>query len=198
MMMLSGLCLLGFFASMAGLSVLMVLKFNGPPKVKRPPPLMLDLAPPIASSGPWSDPPDSLQHPMLPTLLPNTGWLGVLISTPKSAGPTERITVVGLVRVPADQLASLGKLEVVFESRSTGERVSCTPTFIGPAIGGPPSKPVGFERATRAEREQAVTVGFFVTRAMLGPLPSAEYRVSAHVDFAHSNEQRLELSAQFG
>ncbi len=200
MMMTSALCLLLFFAGMAALSVLLVVNNRAPAPGGKPLSTpMLDLAPPAHSTGPWSDAPDSLAHACMPKVPATTGWLGVLISTPEKAGAYELITVVGVARVPADQAASLGKLTVTFESRSTGERTVVKPAFVGtlaaPVEG---AKPVALERVTRAERVDAAVVGFFVPRTMLSGLPAAEYRVSAQVDFAYANEQRLALAPQFG
>ena len=190
MMLTSALCLIGFFAAMFGLSLFLVLNFRDSPKGVRTSSTMLDLAPPAPSSAPWHEAPDSLAHPLWPTLLPNTGWLGVMVLTPPAASTA--LALVGLARVPSAQAPSLARLEVVFESRSTGERVVCKPTLVGlpPSASEAAAQRVAFERATRIEREQATVVGFFVPRAAL-QVPAAEYRVYAHVDLAHSNEQRL-------
>ncbi len=198
MMMTSALCLLLFFGGMVGISLLLVIYNREPAAGKRTGPVMLDLAPPILPSGPWNDAPDSLEHVCMPRVPPNTGWVGVMISTPAKAGAYELVTVVGVARVPVDQASSLSKLAVTFESRSTGERTVVKPTLLTPVTAPPESaKPVALERVTRAERVDAAVIGFFVPRSMLGALAPAEYRVSAQVDFAHSNEQRMALAAQF-
>jgi len=190
MMLTSALCLIGFFAAMFGVSLFLVLNFREGPKSIRASSTMLDLAPPAPTNAPWLELPDSLQHPLFPTLLPNTGWLGVMVLTPNGEGAA--LALVGLARVPHAQAPSLARLEVVFESRSTGERVVCKPTLLGlpTSAQSTAEQRVAFERATRVDREQATVVGFFVPRASL-QVPAAEYRVYAYVDLAHSNEQRF-------
>ncbi len=192
MMIMSALCVVGFIAMMFGISLLLVVTFRDSPKAAaRASATMLDLAPPAltSSSAPWHELPSSLTHPLFPTLLPNTGWLGVMVAT--APGPSAALPVVGLARVPNSQAPSMARLEVVFESRSTGERVVCKPTFVGlPPEVSVAARPVAFERATRIDREQATVIGFFVPKTSLR-VPAAEYRVYAQVDMAHSNEQRV-------
>ncbi len=190
MMMTSALCLVVFFGGIVAVSLLLVTNFRDSPKLNRPgTSVMLDLTPPaLRGTASWHEVPDSLQHPLMPTLQPNTGWLGVnvIVSDAK-----DNVTLVGMARVPHEQAPALSSLEVVFESRSTGARVVCMPTMIGlPPAATPERKPVAIERATRVDREHATVVGFYVTRTMVQLTP-AEYRVYAHVDLAHSNEQRL-------
>ncbi len=202
MMMTSALCVILFFGGMAALSVLLVTKFRDSPKLASPlSNVMLDLTPPVATAlaAPWAERPDSPRHGLLPALsAANTGWLGLIITLP--ASPVRRaenaVVVTGLARVPDEMASSADRLQVVFESRSTGEKFACVPVLLGvpPGVAGAENPTVGFERAVRAHREKATVIGFFVTSEAVKALPAAEYRVFAHVDFAHSNEQRIELA----
>ncbi len=166
-------------------------------KPSGPPPrthAMLDLSPPVASDrASWVDPPSALSDPLFPALPANTGWLGVHIAMREWA-PTNTVSLVGLARVPKDQAPSLRGLEVVFENRATGERLTRPPVFVElPKNGADDAteRPlVALERATLADRSHAVMVGFYLREATL-QLPAAEYRVFVHVDVTHSNELRF-------
>lgn len=192
MMMLSAMCLVGFLAGVVGLSVLLVTNFRDAPRAHRTSSQMLDLAPPVMSRASWAELPQTLQHPLWPALNSNTGWLGVVIATPTAPRPDDAALIIGLARLPVKQQSWARQLEVVFESRSTGERVRCQPTLVGPLPEpSTSSEPLNIEHPTREQRVQASVVGFFVSRSMVS-LPPAEYRVFAQLGPVHSNEQGLE------